>query len=221
MLVQPAQVHEGDPAGDSVYVSGSGFKPNSPLLLSVGCPNIQAGAFLSAVAGPQPTNGGYARPFVTDKKGDFAGLKLPVGALVPMNKLPISCRVNAAYAGNPQGTDFPAIYEILPADTRLDKCARQMCVRVAARRKRVKQRLSEQLQVTGWPGALATVTVQYPHMRPWHKTTTLDWRGVGTVKWSANVSVPKNKRTQRVSVRVRASLDTYQGAGYSAFLVIQ
>lgn len=217
MLVQPAQVHEGDP----VYVSGSGFPPKSPLLLSVGCPNFQFGAFFAYVGAPQPTKGGYARPFVTDKKGNFAGLKLLLGAFVPMNKLPIPCRVNAAYAGNPQGTDFPAIYEILPADTRLDKCARQMCVRVAARPKRVKQRLSEQLQVTGWPGARATVTVRYPHMRPWHKTTTLDWRGVGTVKWSANISVPKNKRSQRVSVQVRASLDAYQGAGYSAFLVIQ
>jgi len=217
MFVQPQQVH----VGDSVYVGGSGFQPNSTVLFFIGCPDYQGGGIFTIHAGPTTTKGGYERPFLTDKRGNFAGLKLPVDAVVPNNKLPIPCRIYAAYAGNPQGTDFPALYEILPPDTHLDKCARQMCVRIEARPKRVKQRLTEQLQVTAWPGARATITLQYSHTRPWHTTINLDWRGVGTVRWSANVLVPRAKHVQRVSVRVHASLDAHQGAGYSTFLVVQ
>jgi hypothetical protein len=183
--VVPAEAH----SGDTLYLSGSGFRPNSQLAVLTGCPNwFNAAPANTVVGGPGP---------VTDKRGHFVGFAIKALTLIGVTTSP--CEI---YVGRPQqgfSVDVPARYTILPAGQALSPCSAAICLTV-------KTAGPATVRIQGWPGAHVVLTVKASSGPKKHYVFKLDWDGTRTQR----LALPATQQN-RVHISAHAWLGPITG----------
>lgn len=198
LIAEPAEGH----AGDGIFLSGSGFRPNSLLQLAMACPTMAS-----------PSAGEAAFGTVrTDAAGHF--VRARIIAIYARGNLRSTCAVYAGPASDPSAGVVPAHYVVLPRSSRPSWCAVHMCLHVKASLARGKSGSRGSIVLTGWPGALARVTVVSAGGARQRRVVRLDWRG------TAKVVIPiatAGKAGVVSRVNVRAQLGRYSGSSSTRF----
>ncbi len=198
VVVMPREGH----AGDTLYLSGSGFPPNRALTATFQCRGIY---------GYRPSDRGLR----TDVDGQFlaySGLRLrgvkPGDCLI---------RVSAGRASASSATAASATYTILPSTRPLSRCDTHICLQVKAILVRLSSGVQGNIAIEGWPGAWADVTVTSPHGGAQHRRVRLHWQGSATVQL---LVAPGLNQGLKARVYVRARLGAVSGSGSQRFILI-
>jgi hypothetical protein len=176
-------------SGDTIYISGSGLRPNTRIDILMVCPAGQIGEaytnnnfrWIQQADGP-----------LTDARGRFSGFELKA---IPLHKLRQSgCVIYTEdpSLGTPLGPDIPATYFIYPHVRKLPACAVTICAGLSLSPQRVHSGQNETIRIgpnqqkgyTSFPGAKATVSVQFRNQKgttTMTKSTVLNWEGMGSV----------------------------------------
>lgn len=211
--------------GDTIYVSGTGFRPRTRLQFLITCPKWD-----------DPTMAGLFNYglFIgmSDAKGGFLAVPLQRFVLHGPPALTGSpCVIYVNYIGLPpsvtdtlpKGPDFVAdinaVYTIVPSDQRLGANARSIHTVVTPRPKKVKAGLVERIHIAkGWGGAVARVTVTYPHVRPVVRTVRLDWKGEADVRVGITGA---GLQPGLAKIQVRCRLGSARGMSFASFVVVR
>jgi hypothetical protein len=204
--------YEGRP-GNTLYVSGFGLNPNTKLYILIACPNFQ-----------EEKNGNLRiipPPFgpKTDGAGQFTGWHMQAPKLVGL--VSSGCTVYAQDSTTTGGAGYGPTqlgsYYILGPSNPLLPCDRHICVTATPTPKRVKSGRIENVDVQGWAGATADVTVAYPGYPNVVQRKKLDWNGSGRVR----VPVPKDMQdTSHVRITVHCQLGPVTGNTKAEFTVV-
>jgi len=204
VLAEPLEGHP----GDIIYVSGDDFAPNTNLFVTFACPNYR-----SALPGNEVTWGGSRGPH-TNAQGTFVGYKIKTFHLNGLSES--NCQIYATDNGNPFETDIPFLYFLRAPGDPLSRGAHHIKVSVLTHPNRVQGGLSENILLSGWPGAYATVALSYPGTQPAQRSVRLDWDGRAALHWPIS-RVPRNL-TAHVNATVH--LGPSHGSGVASFLIL-
>lgn len=213
LLVRPYEGH----SGDTVYLSGSGFLPNTQLIIWMACPKwddphaIPEGNLLG-VTGP-----------TTNSHGDFAGWPLRGFHLHVLQESPCAIYANYSKEQNSAGQtyfvcDICGSYYIIRPGVRLRYDAKHITAVVTPSPKRVKSGLAENISISrGWGGAIARVVVSVPHGASLVRKVRLDWKGQQSI--TIRVDAGPNQAAQ-VKVNVSFRLGQTTGRSTTNFIVV-
>lgn len=201
-----AEPLEGHP-GDTIYLSGGGFPANTQLQITMGCPNYHA------LGGNVTTWANSAGP-TTNAQGTFVGYQIKAWKLTGLTES--QCIIYAAVGPNPYGVEIPALYYLRAPGDPLSKAARHIQVSVKARPPRARGGNSEHIQLAGWPGATATISLRYPGRSVQKRTIQLNWEGTGSLQWAVN----HVRRDQTAHVTALVRLGPSRGTGSAKFLIL-
>lgn len=204
-------------AGDAVFLAFSGFQPGKQLSLFMGCPDITDPRAI------QNHNTVFQLGPVPDSQGNYAGFKLApltIRGLQP-GQDSVPCRIYTVgqYGTGQFGPDLPGTYTVYAPGAPLPPGSYAIRGSINARPKRVRTGLAENIAIdSGWGGALATVTVTYPHSKPLviRKSQKLNWKGEGSIRIRVG---PATLQPGRVTIRVHFQLGPYHGDTHSSFVV--
>jgi hypothetical protein len=182
--------------GGIVFLSGAGFPGVTRLNVSMAC---------------ERTKGTAASALTTDARGQFLAkpfrtLATPVRSLTP-------CRI---YAADRTGRAV-AMYYLTPPTIPLGRCAIHMCIRVRALLTRLPDRAQGTIEITGWPGAAAEVTVTYPDGHVVRRALQLPWQGAGVIRMTIAHGLLKGVKT---TVSATTRLGGVQGHATTHFVVM-
>jgi len=194
VIVTPAQGHAGDP----VFLSGSGFVPSGPVSIFLRC-----GSQL-------PARIGVAR---TNRLGRFAAVQLRLSRHARIGK----CGFSAAAPAAPSVHTRESLFTVEPTRHPLARCAVQMCLTIQAFLVRLRSGAKGSIVISGWPGAVAHVTVARTEYGAKFRVLRLNWRGVGTMSTSIAPGLIKGLQAR---VFVRARLGHVTGKGQARFHVM-
>jgi hypothetical protein len=201
--------YEGRP-GSTLYVSGYGLQPNTRLFIMLACPHFEVAQPGNLFIFP-PKSGP-----MTDAQGQFSAWKLKAPKLSHVTSS--GCAVYAE--DGVQGFYGPAqlgSYYILGPQDRVLPCDKRICITLTPSPKRVKSGRVENVDVQGWAGARADVTVTYPGYPPVVETVKLDWNGSGRVR----VPVPSGMQdTSHVRITAHCRLGKATGDRRAEFTVV-
>lgn len=215
----PIQGH----SGDTIYMSGSGFLPDTQLAFVIACPNIFSESAYTyhnwELYGGPPNN-----PPVTNQHGDFAGYPIKGFQLNPKGPPSSPCTITARYPDQevPFVCDQCALYDIAPPSTPIAARYRLITGHVKATPQQVHAGLSERISVTkSWGGATAAVYVRYPHQSKARKVTSfhLDWEGNGNRLVPIDQSAAQQPGVANVSVAF--TLGPRHGTAATSFTVVR
>jgi hypothetical protein len=200
--------------GSTLYLSGYGLKPLTRLYIMFACPNYQEAAqfgnllIIPSKIGPK-----------TDSQGQFSGwpMKAPKLNHVVSSGCTVYADDGVSQAMQPYGPTQLGPYYILGPKDPMQPCYKRICVQVTPTPKRVKSGRIENIDVQGWAGALANVTVTYPGFPAVTQSVKLDWNGSGRVR----VPVPKDMQdTSHVRITVHCHLGQATGDRKAEFTVV-
>lgn len=202
LIAVPASGHP----GDIIYLSGTGLRPHRRYYVLMACPSALSGdalqngnvKFIPPLDGPE-----------TDAKGNF--VRFEFRALMLRRVASSGCTIYTSDGNTPYGPDIPATYYIFPRGRRLPRCSRTICAGVTLAPRRARSGQSVTIRIgpsakkgyTSWPGARATVTVNFRGVSAVRRTVTLNWAGAGetTVRVPGGLSVPSEAQVQ-VGLRI-------------------
>lgn len=201
--------YEGRP-GATLYVSGYGLKPNTRLFIMFACPNFQVAQLGNLFIIP-PKQGP-----LTDAQGQFSGWKMKAPRLTHVTSS--GCTVYAQDGvGDHYGPAQLGSYYVLGPQDHILPCDKRICLNLTPSPKRVKSGRIENVDVQGWAGARADVTVTFPGYPPVVETVKLDWNGSGRVR----VPVPKAMQdTSHVRITAHCRLGQVTGDRRAEFTVV-
>ncbi len=201
--------YEGRP-GATLYVSGYGLQPNTRLFIMFACPNYQVAQLGNTFIFP-PTQGP-----LTDARGQFSAWPMKAPRLSHVTSS--GCTVYAQDGvGDHYGPAQLGLYYVLGPQDRVLPCDKRICFTLTPSPKRVKSGRIENVDVQGWAGARADVTVTYPGYPPVVETVKLDWNGSGRVR----VPVPKGMQdTSHVRITAHCRLGKATGDRRAEFTVV-
>jgi len=172
LRVEPLYGH----AGDTIYISGSGFEKNSNLAITMACPRV----FSPAAYGNTQTWGPAGGPR-TNRSGNF--IDYPIHAVRLTGMTASVCTIYASNGPNPFAVDVPLTYLIVSPGSPLPWSATHVTATVHASPARVHGGQLETVTFSqGWPGAQATVTLRYGAFTV-TKTVRLNWDGYASTQW--------------------------------------
>ena len=196
--------------GDTFYVSGYGLPRNRRLVIMMSCP-----AWYDPHAAQYHNIAFNQNGPRTNARGEFVRFKMQ--ALKLHHDLSSGCLINEGDGSNPFGPDIPALYTILRPDQSLRRCDKQICGKVTAVPRHARAGYTEHLSISGWPGASAMVTIQYPAIGTKHYGTELDPRGNGALA----VPVPSGMdRPGRARIHVSFHLGKAGGGATTQFTIV-
>ena len=207
-------------AGDTFYLSGSGYLPNNKLSFLVACPNRtdpNVWRFHNWELYEGPT---------TNENGDFSGFAISGFALNGIASSP--CEITANYLTPPPDLTRQlfvcthcGLYYIVPRGKALPARARSIAGRVTATPQKVRAGVHEKISVTqSWGGATARVFIRYPHQKRRLITEIhLNWRGVG--ERTVLIDNAAAQQPGIAGVSVAFSLGDKQGGANTTFTVVR
>lgn len=194
LIAQPRAAHP----GDTIYLSGGGFPPNTQLTISSQCyadPAVPSTEITIGTAGP-----------TTNAHGQFVAVpfRVPAFPLKPMGS-PLWCQYVPSFAGQGKGLVFPGSGIVYPSDDTFP-AADYLTPPIYYSLGHVHGAWTVQLE--SWPGARMQGTLRYfPSHRVQHIARTLGWQG------KANIRVPAgalNTRGRPATIRVTVT-STFAG----------
>jgi hypothetical protein len=194
LIVTPTQGH----AGDQIFLSGSGFTAGQPVSIRLRCGRQLPSTVAMTMAG---------------RLGRFAGAHIRLAAPGRVGK----CVFSAAPTAAPHVRTKAVPYTFVAPGRPLSRCALLMCLRVQAFLVRLKNDAKGNIVISGWPGAIADVTVARTPTGAKHRELRLNWRGVGSV---STVVAPGLLKGLKARVFVRAHLGRISGQSVTAFHVM-
>lgn len=199
LIAAPLEGHR----GAVLYLSGGGFPAHKQLELKETCSSSPTPIVLS---GP-----------ITTQQGTFAAFQMT--APRRSSGRPFHCRIYAAGAsgGNPPPGQVPATYTVVPSNQSLQRCAREMCLKLTAILVLNERGAQGHVVIAGWPGAVATAAVVYPGGKVKYRNITIGWQGAGAVR----VSIAKRlKRAMKARVYVTATLGSMSSTAGATFIIL-
>ncbi len=178
ILARPQQGRPGGP----VFLSGSGFPSRRVLRV-----------YMSCGSGPAAIK----TQVVTNAWGRFVGVRVHAPTSAPKH-------VCFFFAGKSAGVSagrHNARFTVIPAPRPLSHCALQICLTVQAFLVRLNSGARGNVVISGWPGAIANVTIARREGRAKHLTVRLNWKGLGTVKTTVAPGLLKGLQA-RVTVQL-------------------
>jgi hypothetical protein len=194
LIVTPAQGHAGDP----IFLSGSGFAARQPVSIFLRC-GSQSPAWVTATT----ANG----------LGRFAGVRIRLSLPKRVGR----CTFSAASRTAPSTRTKARPYTFVPAGRPLAECTVHMCLRVQAFLVRLKNGARGNIVISGWPGAIADVTIARTQTGTKYRELRLNWRGVGSVTTPVAPGLLKGLKAR---VFVRAHLGRVRGQSVTSFHVM-
>lgn len=194
LIVTPAQGHP----GDQIFLAGSGYAPGRPVSIFLRCGSQSPARVTAALA---------------NKRGQIVGVRLAL----PLPKRTGRCGFTAASQAARSRHSKTSPYTFVPAGRPLAKCSAHMCLRVQAFLVRLKNGARGNIVISGWPGAIADVTIARTPTGAKYRELRLNWRGVGSVTTRVAPGLLKGLKAR---VFVRAHLGRVSGQSVTPFHVM-
>jgi hypothetical protein len=210
LLVWPVQGHN----GDTFYLSGHGYLPNTRLSFVIACPSF------FAPGAAQDGNVQLWNGPTTNQNGDFSGYPVMGFMLHVLTSSPCEVRANYAELNQVFVCTICGLYNIVPPHTPLQARARFIQGHVRATPQRVRAGIDEKFHIDAWGGATAQVTVRFPHQKPRKiGPIHLDWRGQGDRSVPVDSSAAQQPGVATVGVSF--SLGDKRGSAATSFTVVR